>query len=675
MRAPLSHSPLLPILLSFIIGILVTQLDIPILWSIAPIIIGIFLYLSKRPFLAIILLVFSLGIVDADINKADNQNIPSQQLYYQAEVINANEKESSTALIVSITNIGISPDSTAKCRPIKCLLSIPATSLDIYPNDIISFITTLEAPHNDISPDAFDYANYLYNNGISATTLVAPEDISVIGHRHSIFGGIRQFSYDITSLIHNSNLDEQTAYFLNATIVGDASAITQEQRLEYSSVGIAHILALSGLHVGIIIIVINILLAPLYFTRKRKICYIITIVLLWLYAILTGMSPSVTRAVIMATLYLGSIILQRHHSSLNALCFAALAILVVSPFEIFDVGFQLSFIAVATILLFTNKFNPINPRRRILYNITGMLVVSVAAMLGTGIVAAYYFHNFPIYFLVGNVAASLFLPPLIGGGIFLIILQSLNVPTDWLCCLLDWLYSLLNFVTNTVNSLPGASINNIYFPSWVMGPYFIAISSLLVALHKRRLVYTLASITLLIFCVVLSWLMKPIYPTIEFFIPQDTYFTNIIYRDSTSAYLITTAPHQDANAMLTRCQFRHRDFLGKRDCGELKLLPDTIELLHLIRAGNKLTIGNTNIVIIKNTTDVYPINKHSDYTLVCRGYRGNIIDIVDAIPTDTILLSNDLHPRRHDQYADECINLKQPYRSLKTPKVFHITQP
>lgn len=671
MRAPLSYIPLLPILAAIIAGILIAQLNIPILWVILPIAIGIFLYIFRNDGGAIILLAFSLGFINASINLPEQlPTSPQQKQLYEGEIISVDERESSTALLVKTDAA-----SGTSTKSIKCIVSIPATSLGIYPYDKVSFYTTLKPPCNDNSPDAFDYAVYLYRNGISATAFAQPEDIAITGHRHSLFEQILDFRYKATEYLLLSSLSENTAYFLNATIIGDDSNITQEQRMEYSTAGIAHILALSGLHVGIISIVISILLFPLYLTRKRNIGMIITIALLWLYAIMTGLSPSVTRAVIMATLYFGSLLLQRHHSSLNAVCFAAIAILIFNPLELYDAGFQLSFVAVISILLFAERLNPVNRHRHhISYSIVSIFTVSLAAMLGVGIVSAYYFHNFPLYFLLGNVFSSIILPPLIGGGVLLILLQSLAIPSDWLCTILDMLYLGLDFITTHINNLPGANINKIYFPAWVMIPYFGAVTAGLIALIKRRRVYIAGAVILFAATLILSILLKPTYPTHEFFIPQDTYFTNIIYRDEKSAYLITTAPPQDAKSMLYRCQYRHRDFLGRRSCENLYLIGDSITLPHLLKCGQLLSIGNTDIVIISDNKSL-PTVKRTDYVLVCRGFKGSIYQLSNHISADTILLSNDLHPRRHARYAEECTRLNIPYRSLKEPNIFHITQP
>ena len=222
-------------------------------------------------------------------------------------------------------------------------------------------------------------------------------------------------------------MSDPTIAFYIATITGDDSFLTDDSREEYSRSGLAHILALSGLHVAIIATVIAALLFPLHLMRQRKLRYIITIVILWIYAIVTGLSPSVTRAVVMTSMFLIALMIERRNSSLNALCFAALVILLFSPMSLYSIGFQLSFCAVASILIFANRMNPISPRHKIAYHFTSLITVSISAMIGTGLISAYYFHTFPVYFLLSNIIVLLILPFVLGGGILLTLLLAFGI--------------------------------------------------------------------------------------------------------------------------------------------------------------------------------------------------------------------------------------------------------
>ena len=165
-------------------------------------------------------------------------------------------------------------------------------------------------------------------------------------------------------------------------------------------------------------------LYPLRLCRMRSAASASAIILLWSYAAVTGLSASVTRATVMASVLLMASMLQRRHSPANALCLAAMLIMAFDPTALFTISFQLSFAAVAGILLFARLLNPTAPRRRIAHRLAGIVSVSLSAMLATGAISAYYFHTFPIYFLPANVAVAPLLPLLISGGATAITIEA-----------------------------------------------------------------------------------------------------------------------------------------------------------------------------------------------------------------------------------------------------------
>lgn len=565
---------------------------------------------------------------------------------YTATVIQSCESETSRHLTVDIDKLG------------KCRLSLPTVFPEIEPGDIVTFTASLTPPENrhDL-PDEWDMETFMRRQGIVATAYIKPENIAVTGYGSNPIWYIRQQQAHIRSLLGKSGLSDSTTAFLIATITGDDSLLHPDTRQDYTTAGLAHILALSGLHVGIIALIINIVLFPLLILRQRNIRIIITITLLWGYALMTGLSPTVTRAVIMVTLYLIGRMLQRRHSSINALCFAAIVIILFSPLSIYSVGFQLTFSAVAAILLFTPYLNPVSPRHRIIHFLMSTVSVSIAAMLGTGLIAAYHFHSFPLYFLIGNILVTLLLPILIGGGVLLSIIETSGYDPQWLCSSLDYTHFLIEWIVNFANSIPGASVTNIYFPAWLMIPCYISIALLLCTLIYRRASYAVATAIFLVATVILFNNSCPDYPRYEYFIPRDTYHTNIIVRDSTSMYLFTTAPESEYEAVIERTKNRYRDYMGRRSVSDVTLVTDTFDSHIVTRRGRHIAIGNQHFVIVDSDNDTLPTSVSPDYALVCRGFRGDIISISRNIQPDTLLLSSDLHPSRARNYMRQAESL------------------
>ena len=663
MRPPLSYIPLFPITLSFILGIIIADIGVHPIGIILVATIATFLFYKRKAIVSICMMALAIGwgnmLIQAPASLT--QSLQVTEHVYNGTIISTSESETSRHLVIKVNQVdsGIETD-------FLCKLTLPSMYPVINPGDDVVFSAKLQTPQNNHDlPDEWNMERGLYHQGITATAYIQPKQITIIGENNSLLWNIRRLQSHIVSLLGASLLSDKTTEFLTATITGDDSLLLAETRQEFTTAGLAHILALSGLHVGLIALIIAIILFPLSIMGYNRTRLIITIILLWGYAVMTGLTPSVTRAAIMTTLFIISIIIQRRHSSINALCFAALIILLFSPLQLYSAGFQLSFAAVLSILLFTNLINPINRERRILYYITSLACVSISATLGTALISAYYFHSFPVYFLLANILVIFMLPVIIGGGVLLIIFEACGWSSIWICYALDFLHNIITWITEITSSLPFAKIDNIYFSEWLFIPYIITILLILSTLIYRKIAYGIMTIMFAIFTITVHYVSKPTYPQIEFFIPRDTYYTNIITRIDTSMYLFSTAHHSEYSNVLDRVEFKYKDYMGRRNVKDITLITDSFYSPLFSCQGRNLIFNNNHFVIIDNTNDIYPSNAKPDYAIVCRGFKGNINDVAKTINADTILLSYDLHPRRHNRYLEECKTKQIPCRSLR----------
>ena len=666
MRKSLSSIPLLPITLGMISGIILEgYLSLIFLSTIF--ILGIVLWFINKKTISIILFSLTIGWINCVLNKP--QSIPTQylnqEITYTATVTNVTERDNIRSIYAEINSI-INSDSTINAPNIKCSLAVPSLNPEIEEGDKITFITTLTPiDDNRDLPDEFDFVGHLNQQGIYSSAFVEPENIIVSKDNNSFIWKIKSLRNELSFAIASLPISENCIEFLNTTITGDTSMLSEEQRLKYSTSGLAHILALSGLHVGILSFIIAIALFPFDIINLRPIRYILSIILLWFYAIMTGLSPSVTRAVIMATIFLTSIILQRNHNPFNSLCLAAIIILFFDPCSIHNIGFQLSFVAVISILLFARKLNPINERKRILYNLVSIATVSLSAMLGTGIIASFYFHNFPVYFLIANIIASYILPIVITGGIVALIFSYIGLDPTWICNATEFAYNIIDWLSSFITTLPGASIDNLYFKGWLLIPYFSIVVSFYFSLKYKRAVWYIITITLIIFTITISIISRPQYPKSEFFIPRNTYYTNIIMRDSSSMYLISTAHGGDSIDAINKCAKNYHDYMEWRNVDSLIVVPNNYNNKNILRKDPLIVIGTNVIAIVDNDKDVRTFDIKPHYALVCNGFKGNIIDVYNTISPDTILLSKDLHKKRINRYIDSCTIHNIPFISLR----------
>ena len=242
-----------------------------------------------------------------------------------------------------------------------------------------------------------------------------------------------------------------------AMALGDKSALTHDLKDTYSRTGASHVLALSGLHLGIIYTLLSMLVVG---RRWQTVTQVIMIISIWAFVFLVGMPTSVVRAAVMLTVYALLALGHRRRMSVNTLAFTAIAMLLVSPRALFDVGFQMSFMAVFCILLFVPLFlRPVSARylmtHRLARWLLSMVAVSVAAQIGVAPLIAYYFGRFSCYFLLTN-----FIVIPAATAILYLTLATLLLPP--LGIVLSWVVTGLNATLLYIAAMPGATIDGLH---------------------------------------------------------------------------------------------------------------------------------------------------------------------------------------------------------------------
>lgn len=257
--------------------------------------------------------------------------------------------------------------------------------------------------------------------------------------------------------LETAGLSDDRYAVVAAMALGDRSALTKELKETYSKTGASHVLALSGLHLGIIYALLSMLVVG---RRWQMITQVATVLSIWAFVFLTGMSASVVRSAIMLTVYALLALGHRQKMSVNTLAFTAIVMLLVTPKALFDVGFQMSFMAVFSILLFVPLFyRPFSAKylmtHRAVSWLWGIVAVSVAAQIGVAPLIAYYFGRFSCYFLLTNFivipAATLILYLALGT----LLIPSLGV-------VLASMVGLLNTTLLYIATIPGATIEGLH---------------------------------------------------------------------------------------------------------------------------------------------------------------------------------------------------------------------
>lgn len=346
----------------------------------------------------------------------------------------------------------------------------------------------IQGPGN---PAEFDYRTYLARQNIYAHSFVEMKDIQIVAYRPT--SRLLSWAYDLReeasySMLRNIPSARENAV-MRALVIGIKDHLDNDLKKSYSSAGAMHVLAVSGLHVGIIYLLIQLLLGKLKnFGRKGRILFGLTsISLIWLYAIMTGLSPSVLRAATMFSMIALGQSNAREGNIYNTLGLAAFLLLCFNPYLIYSVGFQLSFIAVIGIVYLHPKlYRLLSFRWHLLDRIWGITCVSIAAQLATFPLSAYYFHQFPTYFLVSNlvVIPAAFL--LLIGGI-LLLLTDLLFPSiaKLLGFIIEKFLWLVNESIFYIESLPNSLVEWIFIDKYGLVLIYLILLTTIAGLHFR----------------------------------------------------------------------------------------------------------------------------------------------------------------------------------------------
>lgn len=313
-----------------------------------------------------------------------------------------------------------------------------------------------------------DYLAYLHRQGIYhalyADTLIA------LGRSQTLTARARAVQTAMARQLAMLIPDSTQQGIALAMFLGEKRGLSQQTRAYFAAAGLSHLLAISGLHVGIIFLLLNVLLAPLHLIRHgQRIKHILILLVLLAYMFITGASPAVVRAVLMfATILLFRIGYQRYHM-LNLVAIAALIQMVADPAIVREIGFQLSYSAVLGIVCWLPYMERLFPTENPwLKKIYGWIGVSLVATLATLPLVLIYFGRFPTYFLLANLLVSGLAFPLVLTGFLTVLCAYIPGLNQLLGYLSTQLIDLLHMVAAGIAELPHATLDtwSLSHPAW-----------------------------------------------------------------------------------------------------------------------------------------------------------------------------------------------------------------
>ncbi|MBD3637358.1 MAG: ComEC family competence protein [Crocinitomicaceae bacterium] len=439
----------LPLLVVFLLTILV--LTTPMFSKLRA---GSILFHSIYP-----LLFFFLGGYLADAHKSSvNDHYFLEQTNGWANYLvkvteSPQEKEKSIKCIVEVQSV----DGTPACGKGLVYFQKDAQVSPPEYGDLIYLNARFNKVKSNGNPKEFDYARYLRIHNIEAQAYVKNESWKKVGNEANPF---LEWVFDLrtyfSNVLKSSGMSEKNAMVANALLLGQKEYLDKDVLRSYSSAGAMHVLAVSGLHVGIVMLILSFLVKPIkQFKYGRKLFVLIVVCGIWFYALITGFSPSVMRAAVMFTFIVVGKELQRDTSIYQSIMVSAFLLIILEPYIIFQVGFQLSYLAVLGIVFLQPKIeNLLYIKNKILFKAWQISAVSIAAQIATFPLGLYYFHQFPNFFLLSNLLVIPLAFFILIVGIAYLTLHIVPFISDVIFWIFDGLISILNLGVEWVEKLP-----------------------------------------------------------------------------------------------------------------------------------------------------------------------------------------------------------------------------
>jgi len=374
------------------------------------------------------------------------------------------------------------------------------TVKELKAGDIILFSNVPQPVTNNNNPYEFDYKKYLVQKRIYRQVYLADENwIKTNQSDFSLRCRAEQIRESLLKIYRSQPIDENEFEILSALTLGYSRELDPETKRVFSSSGAIHVLSVSGQHVAIIFWAITLLFG---FLKNRKsgrtIFLIITIAALWFFAFITGLSPAVMRASAMFTIFVIADYMHRKSNIYNSFAASAFILLLINPNNLFDIGFQLSYVAVFGIVFLQPKLEKlIQVKSKLSRFFWSLTTVSIAAQIATFPITSFYFGQLPTYFWITNIFIIPAVMILVPFGIFLLFVSNINIVANLLSILLNFTLKTTYFLLQQIDQLPYSvleiSVNQIQliYIIVIAGSIFLYLKSQKAYLIKTALIFAL----------------------------------------------------------------------------------------------------------------------------------------------------------------------------------------
>lgn len=662
-------NPLLKLAMPLMIGVVVSRYCMPGMAVLLPILaVSLFVLLfgmwqnaPKWLFGAgIVVFMFATG---AYVECRQRENMAPEWMagkrHYEAQLLEVPlHKGTSTKVLANVVDVdsGIAANARGQGEVYLYLpRSVEADALEV--GDVIRFRSEIRHPVNAGNPAEFDLSSYYYVKGVTGSAFVWGNDWERVGKGDMTLSmralAVREKMVD---RYRSLGFEDDDLSLLSALTIGEKRDFPQELKESYAAAGASHVLALSGLHLGILYLLLTMLL-PLRGRAIWKIvlCETVIVVALWSFAYIAGLSASVVRSAILFTLMSLGRCLRQDSSSVSSLAFAAIAMLLFSPHLLFDVSFQLSFSAVLAILLLTPHLQRLlkTDDHGVLYRyVANLFILTFAAQLGTLPFVWYHFGVLPLYSLLTNI----FVVPL---AFVIIALTLLMLLTSFIAPLRLLFTALLQYITGVMNdgiawvaSLPGASLSLPSITAWETLLVALFIVALSYAFINRKLWPALLAVGCMGVMSVVNIAVGDKEENPDGVIVYNNNKNPLLHIVASGGenWLLSTVPQLDAEY-----EYSSTPYIKREKLPEPVWVDGDYECDAFVSKNGAVMYGGMKIKLLAD--DLWRENIFAepvDVLILGRGFLGPIEELVEVYPSACILLDASLYKRSRERILREC---------------------
>ncbi len=568
-------------------------------------------------------------------------------------------------LSLDVTAVGADAQSLSPCSgQLMVYLSPDSSARRLRYGDQLILQTSIRAVEGPKNPKAFDYQHYLSLRNIHYHTSPDSNQWRLLAREqgHPVLATALRLRQRALHSLHR-HLGYGNEYAIVAALVlGDKRHLSEEVRNAYSDTGAMHVLAVSGLHVGLIFLGLNWLLGWVRLRSKswKLIKTLLLLLGIWAFAVLTGASASVLRATSMFSFVILGLALQRNSSIYNTLAASAFCLLCFNPYLLFEAGFQLSYLAVVGIVFFQPKLYGLwYIENKVGDYLWKLVAVGLAAQLTTFPLTIYYFHQFPLYFWLSGLivvpAAMLILSAGIAVLLLELVLPFLAMLVGKLLFGITWLSNSLIFL---LLQLPGGLVGGLWIEGLSLALLFLIVASSMVAIEGKRMKYLLVAVGLLV--VLSAQLVRSNIQHME----QQSLTVYSIHRHSQLDYFDGQQGLSLGSAGLAADKARfavenHRMASGIKHLEQYTLGQDTLKGKRYSLHGPYLQFNNTRLAIIDQPLS-HAVRKKRlqlDYLLLRNNPRVSVEQLNSDYDIGTLIIDASNSRRRRATWQKESAQL------------------